>query len=294
LEISNAFDYMLGHFFEAWALLHLGRWGELLRTLREAIGMAEKNGHQLWAMLFRLELAWLHEQAFDFESARQICEQGFQKAKEVQLGYGQLMSRVLLGFAHLGLEHYESAFQCFDEMAHRIKKEHILMDWVWQIPLHLGLSEYYLAQGDFRQSRREAERVCSMAALPGERTWIALGLNALAEIALAEQTWHQAESELSRARTVLEGTQAPLAEWRVLATAARLCERVGRDDDATSYWSRSASLVNRLADSLGNAHPLRQSLLSSPRLPAQLRSAKTQDSQLAITTVPSGKAAFAK
>jgi tetratricopeptide (TPR) repeat protein len=179
-------------------------------------------------MLFRLELAWLYEQTFNFEQAMELCEGGLQQAEKVQHGYGQLMSSVLLGLSHLGLGQYESAFQCLDRIAHRIEKEPILMGWIWKIPLHLGLSRYYLARGDFRRSCREAEQVCSMAALPRERTWIALGQNALAEIALAEQHWHQAEAELSRARAVLEGAEAPLAEWRVFATAARLFERVGR------------------------------------------------------------------
>jgi tetratricopeptide (TPR) repeat protein len=46
-EVNSPFDSMLGQFFEAWALLHMGQWGKLLKTLTEAIEMAEKNGHQL-------------------------------------------------------------------------------------------------------------------------------------------------------------------------------------------------------------------------------------------------------
>jgi hypothetical protein len=43
--------------------------GEMLRILRDAIQMAEKNGHHLWAAHFGLEMAWMYEQACEFEGA---------------------------------------------------------------------------------------------------------------------------------------------------------------------------------------------------------------------------------
>jgi hypothetical protein len=89
-----------------------------------------------------------------------------------------------------------------------------------------------------------------------------LGKSALAKIALAEQQWEQAESELSQALAVLEGAEAPLAAWRVYATAAQLYEQRGRSMEARQYRTRSAAVRTQLADSLGNALELRQSLLA--------------------------------
>jgi predicted ATPase len=83
--------------------------GRQLR-LHRSIGQHLEAAYRSRAKEIAAELARLHEQAFDFESVRKLCEQGFQKAREVQLGYGQLMSMVLLGFAHLGLDQSESAF----------------------------------------------------------------------------------------------------------------------------------------------------------------------------------------
>ena len=69
-------------------------------------------------------------------------------------------------------------------------------------------------------------------------------------------------SELSQALAVLEGAEAPLAAWRVYATAAQLYEQRGRSMEARQYWTRSAAVRTQLADSLGNALELRQSLLA--------------------------------
>ena len=54
LEVGDGFDYLLCHFFLAWALLHIGQWGDMLSVLEKGIRMAESNGHQLWATLFQL------------------------------------------------------------------------------------------------------------------------------------------------------------------------------------------------------------------------------------------------
>jgi hypothetical protein len=48
------------------------------------------------------------------------------------------------------------------------------------------------------QARREAELVCELAAGPGERTYLALGHRVLAEIAMAEKDWVEAEAAVSR------------------------------------------------------------------------------------------------
>jgi hypothetical protein len=84
----------------------------------------------------------------------------------------------------------------------------------------------------------------------------------LAKTALAEQQWEQAEAELLQALAVLEEAEAPLAAWRVYASAAQFYEQRGRSTEARQYWTRSAAVRTRLADSLGNTRELRQSLLA--------------------------------
>jgi tetratricopeptide (TPR) repeat protein len=147
------------------------------------------------------------------------------------------------------------------------------MEWIFQMPLHQGLSEYWLAQEKFDQARQEAERVCEFAAPPGERTYLALGHRTLAEIALAGRDWDQAEAELKQALGALEGSEAPLAEWRVYATVAQFCQQRGHKAEAKRYWTRSAATINHLAESLVEAKELRASLLSHPQVKTILRHA---------------------
>ena len=273
LEIGNAYEYLLCQCYQARALLHLGRWGEMLGVLEDALQMAQKNEHHPWTALLQLETAWLYLQACAFERVCEIGKRWSKRAQEGQYGYALLLSRILLGLAYLGLEQFERAFDCFNAARHQGGGEGSMLTWVLQLLLCHGLSEYWLAQRAFGQARQEAERLCELAAGPGERTYLALGRRTLTAIALAERRWAQAEASLSQALSVLEGAEAPLAAWRVYATAAQLHQQRGRRVEASHYWERSATILHRLADSLGDAAALRQSLLAYPPVRAILRCA---------------------
>src|SRR5262245_19329763 len=276
LEMSDARNYLLSEYYRAWALLHQGRWGEMLRIVGEGaagLEMAERNEHRRWTVLFRLELAWLHEQAFDFERARELCEQAHEEARKFAHPYTESLSLILLGMAHLGLERREAAFRCFSEVAARLDRERSLMDLILRIPLHYGLSRYWLAQGELAQARREAEALHGLAAAPGERTYLSLSLQTLAEIAMAAQDWQEAEATVERSLATLEGAEAPLAAWRVCATAGRLYDRFGRITEAAGHWRRSAETLTQLANSLGGADRLRQSMGANPDAQSILRRA---------------------
>ncbi len=271
LERSDAHSFLLSQYYLAWGLLHQGQWGEMRRILGQGLEMAERNEHHRWTVLYQLEIAWLHEQAFDFEAARQMCEQAHEQARKIGHPYTESLSLILLGMAHLGLGQREAAFRCFSEVAERLERERSLMDWILRLLLHNGLSRYWLAQDELARARREAEALRELAAPPGERTYLALAHRTLAEIAMAAQQWDEAENEISRALAMIEGAKAPLAEWRVCATAAQLDEQLGRTTEAADHRRRSADALNRLADSLSDADQLRQSLLNEPAVQAILK-----------------------
>src|SRR4029079_9964704 len=150
---------------------------------------------------------------------------------------------------HLMLEQNEEAFGWLNQVSARLERERGLMDWILRMLMHNGLSRYWLYRGDLAQARREAELVCELAAGPGERTYLALGHRVLAEIAMAEKDWVEAEAAGSPSLEVIEGAEAPLAEWRVCMTAAQLYEQLGRSAEAAQHSRRSAEVLRKLASS---------------------------------------------
>jgi tetratricopeptide (TPR) repeat protein len=261
LQASDAHSYLLAQYFEAWALLHAGRWGEMRRILDHGLEMAQRNQHTRWAVLFLLELSWLHEQCFDFEVALQMCKQAHEQGRRIEHPYTELLGLILLGLAHMGLEQYDAAFRCLHEVGERLESERILMDWVLRILLHHALSRYWLAQGRPEEARREAERVCELAGPPGEKTYLALAHLVMAETTMESGDRDAADAAVNKSLMVIQGVDAPLAEWRVCAIAAKLSELNGRTAEATRHRRRGLEVLNRLAGSLDPTDRLRDSLL---------------------------------
>jgi tetratricopeptide (TPR) repeat protein len=270
--------------FQLWSLLYLGELGEARRGLSAALSMGEKNGNSFAAMAFRIGLARLHEEALDFDGARGHCEQILNLVRKGRDHNMRSHGLILSGRAHLGLKDHRRAYVCFSQAMRLVESEPGIRDWMLCLPLYQGLVDYWLAQGDLGQAREMATKLCVLAALPPERTYLALGHRLLAEIAIADGQWNQAKAEVAHALTAMTGAQAPstewrayaiappecaspsagsavpLAAWRVHATAAKLCELQSRPSEAEAFRQQSRAVIQQLADSLDAADPLRESL----------------------------------
>jgi tetratricopeptide (TPR) repeat protein len=286
VEVSDAYHYMAAQFHRAWALLHLGEWGELHRVLRDGLEMAERNGHDLWAQTFRFQMAWLLTHVGDFARARALCERERQPGGEAQLG--AFLGSIALGFAELGSGRYAAALRAFEEVTGPPQKGRLaLMDWILHMPVRLGLGQYWLARRQFGRAREQMQELCRLAAAPAERTYLALGHRGLAEATLAEGDRAKAEREVAEALGVLDN-RAPLAEWRVCATAAR--------SDSARPAAESGGLLSRARAWIGWRPPLKddgdpyRSFLAKPEVEAVRRNAKlTADTAPPRTGAPSGR-----
>ena len=267
LEVSDAYHYMTCQFHRAWALLHLGEWHELRRVLRDGLQMAERNGHRLWARGFRFLTAWLLTHVGNFAGARELCEQE-RPAGEVQMD--QLLGAIVLGFAHLGSKRHAAALLAFQE----VTAQSTLMRTILQMPLRLGLGQYWLARRQFDRAREQLQELCRLGAASGERTYLAVGRQALAEVALAQRNLPAAEREVSEALHAVHGYEVPLAQWRVFSTAARNELARGHREKADGYWMRSAAVLDRLAASLEDDPDLHRSFLGQVEVRTVRRQAR--------------------
>jgi tetratricopeptide (TPR) repeat protein len=260
LESGDSFLYISCQYFKSWALLHLGRFGEALSLVKDSILLSERNGHGTAITLLRVMEARLHAQALDFAGARQICQQTLLRARE---GSPRFVTLIMLGEAHLGLGEFDLATECFEEVVERSDAGPLRLDWIFQMPLYHGRAEVWLQRGEYDRARQYALFLCELASKSGQRTYFALAWRQLARIALAENDPAQAQSELQLAFEAMEGVAAPLAEWRILHTAAELAERTGREHDAAAYRAGCVACVRALANSLGEHEPLQRSLLQA-------------------------------
>jgi DNA-binding winged helix-turn-helix (wHTH) protein/tetratricopeptide (TPR) repeat protein len=229
---ADTYDALMCQFWHGWALLHMGAWGDMRTLIDESMVATERNGHSRLTLLFRLELAWLHEEAGEFEKARQLCELALAEAREVGYAFGELMGQVILGLTHLGLRDFERARQAFEAVDRRLHGERLLMDWIWRMPLAWGIARLELETGHIDAAAARARELVEIAGECGERTWLALGHATLGQIAMAERRWKVAEREIETALAMVVEHGVPLAAWRVHAIAADLHARRLRLDRA--------------------------------------------------------------
>ncbi len=71
----------------------------------------------------------------------------------------------------------------------------------------------------------------------------------------------RAAAAVHQALAALDGAEAPLAAWRVYATAARVCPA---SPDVAAHRAASAAVLDRLAAALSDAAPLRTGFLAHP------------------------------
>jgi hypothetical protein len=255
IEIESLNDYSVGHFFECWALLHLGEWGQMRRLVHSAIELADKNGHSLWRILFGLMDGLLHVQAFSFEGARQMCAEYLPQARQIGHMLSVEIGLVVLGMAELGLGNLTSAEEMLLELHEWQERERILMDWIWRMPLEFATTDLFLAQGN-SAAVAASERFLKSTSVTAERTWRALAHHQRALVALNQDDRKSADIAVAEGLYLVETCEAPLAAWRLHALAGRIWS-----DEA--HRAQSRSVIRKLADSLAQDDPLRRQFLTA-------------------------------
>jgi len=248
IEVGDAFDHSLCQFYKAWALLHSGQWGEMRGLLDDAIQFAERNDKRHWKTLFELELAWLYLHRGSFTDARVLCDRGIAAAKESGHELTRLMATILLGHTWLGLEDAEQASNCFEEIADWTSRTRVLMDWIWEMPLRLGLAELGIKRKDYTSARQNAERLLDAAAPSGEKTYMALAHVVLGESHLVRKEMADAQRHIRKASEIVESADLPLAAWRAHGAAAALFEAQNKKKPAEESRRRGQAIRDRLLE----------------------------------------------
>src|SRR5208282_3073581 len=260
--------------FGSSSLLFLGKWGEALREFRSGIAKLDKNGEQYRASVLRLYLAWAHLQAMDFEGALKLCESSFShpenSAVSAESGSSSLLpedariSLIIRGSAESGLGNYDLALKHLSTARNAMDQQMVIVDCYWRMQLQSSLTEMWLAKGDLKQARIEAERFLEVTLATAERTWQALAWEANTRVAIAQRDFERAHECITKALSTMEGFEVPLAAWRVHATAAERYQGSKKSEASEHHRELSRATILKLADSLPSEEPIRRIFLSAP------------------------------
>ena len=164
---------------------------------------------------------------------------------------------IFCGLAEAGLGNVAAALNHLQAAEGEMERQSVHLDWYWRLALEWGMVDVLIAKGDQSTALSRAERLCDLAAQTDERTWQALGWEALARAALSCGEAAKARDAAEKALAACEGMQVPLAEWRVHATCAITFAALGDNHRTGTHARLGAAARKRLAESLPEGHPVR-------------------------------------
>lgn len=262
-EVGDAYDYLLGQFFRSWALLHGGRWGEFLTVVRNGSEMAEKNGHHLWSLLFRVLLAHLHEEAGDYALAAELCAPALARAEQDLQGTGQLYfhSLIVLGLTAVGQGDWTAAAGYFQRVHRGIEGTGGCIDWLLYFPLHFGQAELAIRTRDWEEAAEQAGVLAAYAERAGEKSYLLLARKL--ELDVASQSGQAGKVADARARVeeLLGEESTPLAGWRACQSLVESARVQGDLSRVAEFQRQREEIFLGLGESLAEAPDLRERFL---------------------------------
>ncbi len=244
------------------ALLFLGRLGELVQLLRTGREIAEENNNEPWFFVFRE--AWLHTAVLDFTGARQLCEgMAARSAGAYWHGQSQAVGGIASGYAALEQGKYDDGSRSFRQVLDSKESPKCFLHWYWRMHAELGLSNVWLASGNLREARLEAERFLQSALSTAEPNLHALAWDVDARVAMAQKDWKRAEEKIEKSLAVLHQCEIPTTAWRVHATRSDLYRQVQDATAAEAERARAEAIILALANSFVPDDPLRHAFLAA-------------------------------
>jgi DNA-binding winged helix-turn-helix (wHTH) protein/tetratricopeptide (TPR) repeat protein len=243
------------------ALLFSGRFGELLRVLREGQERATKNGNDPW--LFNFREAWLRILTFDYKGAYQLCADISGGSAPYPTGQPETLARLAQGYADIQKRQYERAIGTFEEIIDPQITPKFFLHWYWRMHANLAIGNAWLASGSVDKARIAADRFLEAALSTAEPNLNALAWDLQAKVAVAENNLIEARMAIKQGLEVLENFDLPVNAWILNATASDLELVNGNSKTAEIHRSLAEEQILAQAYSFEPDEPLRQSFLAS-------------------------------
>lgn len=261
LSQNDMSDYLSMRYQASGALFFLGRFGDSLTVLSDAMKIAERNADVGWMIMLGVGQACVEAQCFSYTSAMERCEQAlaFARRSPVRLVPLELMSHALLALSSVGLGR-------LDEASAAVRNLESVGPRSFNVRLTAFIAklELALAHEQIDAIGEAATALLQLTEPPGEPTGIVWARQALALVAFKQRRWKEADSELAQAESMLAKKTAPLAAWRLYRTAAEIYEAQSRLDDANRARNRCAEVLKGIEDSLVGWDSLRQIYIAHP------------------------------
>jgi tetratricopeptide (TPR) repeat protein len=253
----------LGYIAKQFALEFLGEWGRALQWSEELAALMNKTGYPARAASFMMIRARICIHADDLASAQSFLDSVLPLCVESKLVplIRSCQAWVALTSARLG--NVGPAMNLLVMLEEDLSRLPLPADITFRPALEWAFVEAFVAAGDMTMADLHHRRWVAAAEGIGEVTLQGLAWEAGARIALAKNDAIAAKRCLSSAFSAIESYEAPLAAWKIHASAAAAEDLLGNVAVAENHRRVSAAIVLALAQSLPEKDPIRNALLIS-------------------------------
>ena len=238
-----------------------GHISEALDVLGRAMDFAQRNGDRMFLARLPNSFGWIYREMQDFSRALEHDQQGVEIAHEWQILEPESNSLINLGYDYLHMSEGDKTLAAFRQVEAIFERD-ALGRWRYNIRLHAGQAEYWLAQGNPTKAEAYGRRLLEMASHYEARKYVAIAHKLLAEVAIARGDPAEAKSELAAALAQLASHPVPIVAWKTYAALGRLHSQLDEDRAARAAFAQAAAIVRQIA---GNVHDeqLRGTFLNS-------------------------------
>jgi DNA-binding winged helix-turn-helix (wHTH) protein/tetratricopeptide (TPR) repeat protein len=254
----------LGYLAKQFALEFLGEWGRALQWSEELAALMNKTGYPARAASFMMIRARICIHADALVAAQSFLDSVLPLCLESKLVplIRSCHAWIALSSARLGdVDRAMDLLVMLDEDLSRLP---LPADITFRPVLEWGFVEAFLAVGNMVMADLHHQRWVAAAERIGEVTWQGLAWEAGVRIALAKNDTSEAKLRLSCALSAIKGYEAPLAAWKIHASAAEVEGLLANNLGAEHHRHLSATILLALAQSLSETDPTRNALLTSP------------------------------
>ena len=256
----------LGFLAKQVALEFLGEWGRALQWSEGIAAAMARNGNLGRAASYLLARPRIYIHAEDCALARPILETMHPLITETKLVPLIRYCEAWIALANVRLGNLDQAMELLVTLDKDLERLVLPADITFRPILEWGFVETFLAAGDTAKADLHHRRWVTAANRIGEVTWQGLAWEAGVRIALANGDVVEARQRLSSATAAIDGYEAPLASWKIHASAADMEELLGNHEAARHYRILSGTIIRLLAESLPETEPARAGFLTSTRV----------------------------
>jgi tetratricopeptide (TPR) repeat protein len=261
LQTGNVSQYYRLTFHLGSAYGCQGTVGSALRTFRDGLAVAQRNGHHLWTLLYQLELSLVYSWALCPNEAHRILD-GIEKnaddATRMHLRSFILPARAM-AFTEQG-----DVKAALELLADPGLVSGSFLDVRFLVRYLSGICLLHL--GDIDEAERQSTALIELAEPIPQRSMAAGGYAHRAWVLHARGSNQSAIRAMEQALLLLRADEPCMTTWRVLASACTFFAKLGQTEEAQQCYSECVSELHRVRMDFDPDEPLRAHFESHPKV----------------------------